>query len=140
MTEFGEKWPVNLACDSDFHVDRWVLLHAQICERGQTALLPLRRKACCGFFFRPKKSDGQVRTRDLGYHFLLQIPCILECNCIITNVMHRVLIYLLIYLYLYMFWALYKHIFRGSCTNSAMVRLLGMVIQVVIVKNRHNPF
>jgi hypothetical protein len=24
----GEKWPVNLACDSDFHVNRRVLLHA----------------------------------------------------------------------------------------------------------------
>jgi hypothetical protein len=24
----GEKWPVNLACDSDFHVNHRVLLHA----------------------------------------------------------------------------------------------------------------
>jgi hypothetical protein len=35
---------------------------------GPTALLPLRRKACWGFF-RPEKSDGfgQVWTRELGY-------------------------------------------------------------------------
>jgi hypothetical protein len=35
---------------------------------GPTALLPFRRKACCGFFH-PEKSNGfsQVRTRDLGY-------------------------------------------------------------------------
>jgi hypothetical protein len=52
-TELGEKWPVNLACDFNFHVNRRVLLHAaKICDMGQTALL-LRRKACCGFF-RPK--------------------------------------------------------------------------------------
>jgi hypothetical protein len=38
----------------------------QICDMGQTALLPLRRKACCGFFFPPEKSDGfgRIRTRD----------------------------------------------------------------------------
>jgi hypothetical protein len=34
-----EKWPVNLACDSDSHVNHRVLL--QICNMGQTALLPL---------------------------------------------------------------------------------------------------
>jgi hypothetical protein len=26
--ELGEKWPVNLAWDFDFHVNRWVLLRA----------------------------------------------------------------------------------------------------------------
>jgi hypothetical protein len=26
--ELGEKWPVNLACDSDFQVNLWFLLHA----------------------------------------------------------------------------------------------------------------
>jgi hypothetical protein len=32
---------------------------------GQTALIPLQRKACCGFFS-PEKSGGfgRVRTRD----------------------------------------------------------------------------
>jgi hypothetical protein len=33
----------------------------QICDMGQTALLPFRRKACWGFF-RPKKSDGLGRV------------------------------------------------------------------------------
>jgi hypothetical protein len=34
----------------------------QICDMGQTALLPLRRKACCGFFLRknPTVSAGFV--------------------------------------------------------------------------------
>jgi hypothetical protein len=31
----------------------------QICDMGQTALLPLRRKACCGFF-RPKNPTASV--------------------------------------------------------------------------------
>jgi hypothetical protein len=41
---------------------------------GPTALLPLRRKACRGFF-RPKNSDGfgRVRTRELVYQRPLYI-------------------------------------------------------------------
>jgi hypothetical protein len=37
-------------------------------DMGQIILLPVRRKACCGFF-QPEKSDGfgRARTRDLGY-------------------------------------------------------------------------
>jgi hypothetical protein len=40
----------------------------QICDMGQTALLPFWRKACWGFF-RLKKSDGfgRERAHDLGY-------------------------------------------------------------------------
>jgi len=40
----------------------------QIYDMGPTALLPLRRKACWGFF-RPHKSDGfgQVWTHKLGF-------------------------------------------------------------------------
>jgi hypothetical protein len=30
----GEKWPVNLACDSDFHVDHRVLLLAANLQHG----------------------------------------------------------------------------------------------------------
>jgi hypothetical protein len=46
----------------------WVLLHAVKHDMGQTALLPLRRKACWGIFL-PQKSDGfgRVWTRELGY-------------------------------------------------------------------------
>jgi hypothetical protein len=37
-------------------------------DMGQILLLPLRRKACCGFF-QPEKSDGfgRERSRDLEY-------------------------------------------------------------------------
>ena len=46
----------------------------QICDMGQTALLPLRRKACWGFF-RPEKSNGfgRVWTRELGYQRFFRI-------------------------------------------------------------------
>jgi hypothetical protein len=30
----GEKWSVNLACDSDFHVNQRVLLHAANLRHG----------------------------------------------------------------------------------------------------------
>jgi hypothetical protein len=30
----GEKWPVNLACDSDFHVNHRVFLHAANLRHG----------------------------------------------------------------------------------------------------------
>jgi hypothetical protein len=32
--ELGEKWPVNLACDSDFHINRRDLLHAANLQNG----------------------------------------------------------------------------------------------------------
>jgi hypothetical protein len=38
----------------------------QSCDMGPTALLPLRRKTRWGVL-RPEKSDGRVRTRELGY-------------------------------------------------------------------------
>jgi hypothetical protein len=37
----------------------WVLLHAVKYDMGQTAFLPLRRKACCGFF-RPKNPTASA--------------------------------------------------------------------------------
>jgi hypothetical protein len=36
----GEKWPVNLACDSDIHVNRWVLLHAANLRQDRRVYLP----------------------------------------------------------------------------------------------------
>jgi hypothetical protein len=41
---------------------------SQSWDMGQIILLPLRRKACCGFL-QQEKSDGfgRERTRDLGY-------------------------------------------------------------------------
>jgi len=49
----------------------------RIYDMGPTALLPLRRKACWGFFS-PEKSDGfgRVWTRELGYHFRPPKPLI----------------------------------------------------------------
>jgi hypothetical protein len=46
----------------------WVRLHAVRHDMGQTTLLPLRRKACWGFFS-PEKSGGfgRVWTRELVF-------------------------------------------------------------------------
>jgi hypothetical protein len=45
----------------------WVLLHAVKHDMGETALLPLRRKACWGFF-RPKNSTASagIEPANLG--------------------------------------------------------------------------
>jgi hypothetical protein len=41
---------------------------SQSWDMGQIILLPLRRKACCGFFLSEKSEGfGRERTRDLGY-------------------------------------------------------------------------
>ena len=64
----GEKWPVISTESCDFHAFTFGFFYIpQICDMGQTALLPFRRKACWGFF-RPEKSDGfgRVWTRELG--------------------------------------------------------------------------
>ena len=55
----GEKWLVISTESCDFHFR--VFYMPQICDMGQTALLPFRRKACWGFF-RPEKSDGFGRV------------------------------------------------------------------------------
>jgi DNA-directed RNA polymerase len=64
----GEKWPVNLACDSDFHINRRVFFYMpQICDMGHGfTSLPKEGRL---WIFSPQKSDGfgRVRTRDLGY-------------------------------------------------------------------------
>jgi hypothetical protein len=64
----GEKWPVNLACDSDFHVNRRVLLNATNL-RHRTYGFASPPKEGMLWIFSPEKSDGfdRVRTRDLEY-------------------------------------------------------------------------
>jgi hypothetical protein len=54
----GEKWPRILP---KVRLPRhfWGLLHAVKHDMGQTALLPLRRKACWGFF-RPKNPTASA--------------------------------------------------------------------------------
>jgi hypothetical protein len=64
----GEKWPVNLACDSDTHVLHRVLLHDANLQHGTDGFTsPLKEGMLC--IFSPKKSDGfrRVQTCDLGY-------------------------------------------------------------------------
>jgi hypothetical protein len=57
----GEKLSGNLAESSEFHATLGIFYMPQIYDMGQTALRPLRRKSCWGFF-RPEKSDGVGRV------------------------------------------------------------------------------
>jgi hypothetical protein len=61
-TELGEKWPVNLACDSDFHVNRKVLLDAANLRHGTDGFTS-PPKECILWIFSPEKSDGFSRVR-----------------------------------------------------------------------------
>jgi hypothetical protein len=64
----GEKCPVNLACDSNFHVNHRVLQRAANLRHGTDSFtFPLKEGML--WIFSPEKSDGfgRVRTRDLGY-------------------------------------------------------------------------
>jgi hypothetical protein len=63
----GEKWPVNLAFDYDFHVNHRVLLHAANL-RYETHGFTYPPKEGMLWIFSPEKSDrfGRVRTRELG--------------------------------------------------------------------------
>jgi hypothetical protein len=64
----GKKWPVNLVCDSDSHVNRRVLLHAANLRHGTDCFTSPPKEGML-WNFSPKKSNGfgWVRTRDLGY-------------------------------------------------------------------------
>jgi hypothetical protein len=66
----GEKWPVNLACDSDFHVTRRIRLHAANLRHGKDGFTAPPKEGMLWIFL-PEKSDGfgRVRIRDLGYHW-----------------------------------------------------------------------
>jgi hypothetical protein len=64
----GEKWPVNLVCDSDFPINRWVLLQAANLRHGTDGFIsPLKEGTL--WIFSLEKSDGfgRVRTRDFVY-------------------------------------------------------------------------
>jgi hypothetical protein len=60
----GEKLPVSLACDSDLHVNRKVLLHAANLRHG-TDCFTSHPKEGVLWIFSPEKSDGF--GLDLGY-------------------------------------------------------------------------
>jgi hypothetical protein len=56
---YGREMAENFAESGDFHVTFWFFLHAVKHDMRQTALLPLRRKACWGFF-RPKNPTASA--------------------------------------------------------------------------------
>jgi hypothetical protein len=64
----GEKWPVNLACDSDSHVNHRVLLYAENLRHVKDGFISPPKEGML-WIFSPEKSVGfvRVRTRDLGY-------------------------------------------------------------------------
>ena len=49
----------NLAENSDFHAISRIFCMLKICDMGPTALLPLQRKTCWGFF-RPEKKNQRT--------------------------------------------------------------------------------
>jgi hypothetical protein len=55
--ELGEKWPVNLACDSGFHVNHRDLLHAANLRHGTDGFTSPPKKGMLSIFS-PEKSDG----------------------------------------------------------------------------------
>jgi hypothetical protein len=65
----GEKWPVNLACDSDFQVNHRVLLHAANLRHGTDRFTSSPKEGMV-WNFSPEKSEGfdRDRTRDLANH------------------------------------------------------------------------
>jgi hypothetical protein len=62
----GEKWPVNFACDSDFHVNRTDHLYAANLRHGTDGFTSPPKEGML-WISSPEKSDGfgRVRTRDL---------------------------------------------------------------------------
>jgi hypothetical protein len=64
----GVKWPVNLTCDSDFHVNHRVLLRAAKLQHGTDCFTSPPKEGMM-WIFSPEKSDGfsLVQTRDLVY-------------------------------------------------------------------------
>jgi hypothetical protein len=64
----GEKWLVNLACDSNSHVNHRVLLHAAKLRHGTDGFTsPLKEGML--WVSSPEKSDGfgREQTHDLRY-------------------------------------------------------------------------
>jgi hypothetical protein len=63
-----EKWPVNLDCDLDSHVNHRVLLHAAKLRHGTDGFTSHPKEGML-WIFSPEKSKGfgRVRTRDLEY-------------------------------------------------------------------------
>jgi hypothetical protein len=58
--EIGREMTGKFCLSPNFHVITEFFNMPQICDRGRTALLPFRRKACWGFFC-PKKKIRRIR-------------------------------------------------------------------------------
>jgi hypothetical protein len=57
----GEKWPVNMACDSDFQVYHRVLKHAANLRHGTDGFTSPPKEGML-WIFSPEKSDGFGRV------------------------------------------------------------------------------
>ena len=56
-------WPVTWTESCDFHAYTFGFFYMpQICDMGQTALLPFRKEGVLTIFFRTEKSDGFGRV------------------------------------------------------------------------------
>jgi hypothetical protein len=53
----GEKWPVNLTCNSDFHVNLRDLLHTANLRNGTDGFTFPQEEGML-WIFSPEKSDG----------------------------------------------------------------------------------
>jgi hypothetical protein len=71
--EMGKKWPVNLACDSNFHVNRRDLLHTTDLRHGTDGFTSPPKEGMLWIFSLKKSDDfGRVQTHDLGYQMPLK--------------------------------------------------------------------
>jgi hypothetical protein len=57
----GEKWPANLACDSDSHVNHKVLLRVANLRHGTNGFTSPPKEGM-PWIFSPEKSDGFGRV------------------------------------------------------------------------------
>jgi hypothetical protein len=64
--ELGEKWRINLTCNSDFHVNHRYLLHAEILRNGTHGFTSPPKEGML-WSFSPEQPDGfgHVRTCNL---------------------------------------------------------------------------
>ena len=58
---YGREIVRQFCLNSDLHINLGIFYMPQIYDMGPTALLPLRRKACWWFFFRPKNPTASAR-------------------------------------------------------------------------------
>jgi hypothetical protein len=65
----GEKWSVNLTCDSGFHINRRVLLHAANLRHGTDGVTSPPKEGML-WIFSPEKSDdfGRVRGQNANHY------------------------------------------------------------------------